>query len=919
MGEEKDELIQCPKCLSRIPSESRFCNACGEDITAASEPVTETNASDHTLSHDERSGQTADAATPSHLFLNARFPPGTMLAGRYRVVSILGRGAMGEVYRADDLKLGQQVALKFLPEVVEQDPHRLSRFLNEVRVALRVSHSYVCRVHDIGEVDGHHYISMEYVDGEDLASLLRRIGRLPGDRAIEAARQLCAGLAAAHDQEILHRDIKPANIMIDGRGRVKITDFGLAGLVGEHRGAEVRAGTPAYMAPEQLAGREVTKRSDIYALGLVLYEIFTGKPVLHGHTPADIARRQESTPTRPSSIVEDLDPAVERIILCCLEEEPGNRPGSPLAVMAALPGGDPLAAVLAAGEIPSPELVAEAGATGGMKPFLAVSCLVAFLIAVGLLVGLSERRCLVSRATLDTPPEVLAAKAREVIRDAGYEDPPADHLYTFLSNDDYIAYLQDLEPVPRRWDVLRDGQPSVVHFGYRQSPRPLERQMSAAIWGVLDDPPATIPGMVEVRLDTEGRLVSFSAVPPRKVGAEEAPAVEPDWAPLFSAAGFDRQAFKTVDPVWLPPNYADRRAAWEGVYPEAPEIPIRVEAAAYRDQPVAFRVIEPWTRAVGTEAIKHGFWTQARDIVFTVWFIVVLISAVLVALRNIRLGRGDRKTALRFALYLGGVRLLWLFGAHHIPSNDELYLFIGHLAYALYRVGLLYVFYLALEPYARKLWPHMLVSWVRLLGGRFRDPLVGRDLLIGSLYGVGNALIISVRDWIPDVLGLQGYGLEAGPWSWVSLCGLRQAFAAVAGLHCQSLLYMFIGIMMILVLRLLLRKTWISMIVFTVLMFIAFHPGTGHPMPHLIETLLVVGLLCFVLFRFGLLTVILGYTVSNLFLQLPLTFNLTAWYGYVTLLTLFFTVGIAVWGFWVSLAGRPLFRDKILKGEAEVR
>ena len=144
------------------------------------------------------------------------------LGGRYRIVSLLGTGGMGEVYRADDLKLGRPIALKFLPEAVERDPVRLQRFLNEVRVAIKVSHVNVCRVHDIGEVDGRHFISMEYVDGEDLASLLRRIGRFPQERAVEIARQLCAGLAAAHEQKVLHRDLKPANVMIDGRGQVKI-------------------------------------------------------------------------------------------------------------------------------------------------------------------------------------------------------------------------------------------------------------------------------------------------------------------------------------------------------------------------------------------------------------------------------------------------------------------------------------------------------------------------------------------------------------------------------------------------------------------------------------------------------------------------------------------------------------------------
>ncbi|MGH9960351.1 MAG: serine/threonine-protein kinase [Pyrinomonadaceae bacterium] len=202
---------------------------------------------------------------------DARFPPGTIVAGRYRVVSLLGRGGMGEVYRADDLKLGQPVALKFLPEDLLSDGAALARFHREVRVARQVTHRNVCRVYDIGEVEGRHFLSMEFIKGEELSSLLRRIGRPQPEKATQMARQLCAGLAAAHEVGVLHRDLKPANIMIDDDGNVRITDFGLAGLGEEFREDEISAGTPAYMAPEQLEGKSVTIRSDIYSLGLVLY------------------------------------------------------------------------------------------------------------------------------------------------------------------------------------------------------------------------------------------------------------------------------------------------------------------------------------------------------------------------------------------------------------------------------------------------------------------------------------------------------------------------------------------------------------------------------------------------------------------------------------------------------------------------
>src|SRR6185369_5619874 len=176
---------------------------------------------------------------------HGRFAPGALLDGRYRIIGLLGKGGMGEVYRADDLRLGQPVALKFLPDGLRDEPVRLAQFHNEVRTARQVSHPNVCRVYDIGEIDGQLFITMEYVDGEDLSVLLRRIGRVPEDKALEIARQICAGLAAAHERGVLHRDLKPANIMLDGAGKVRIMDFSLA-AVGEVK--DIRAGTPAYMA-----------------------------------------------------------------------------------------------------------------------------------------------------------------------------------------------------------------------------------------------------------------------------------------------------------------------------------------------------------------------------------------------------------------------------------------------------------------------------------------------------------------------------------------------------------------------------------------------------------------------------------------------------------------------------------------------
>jgi protein kinase-like protein len=896
-------MIRCPSCAGEVPAGHRFCGTCGSSLPSDLQDATRTVV--------RGTGSVAGSpawSTPRDP-LEARFPPGTLLARRYRVVGLLGRGGMGEVYRADDLKLAQKVALKFLPEAVEGDPRRLGRFLDEVRIALRVSHPHVCRVHDVGEADGRHFISMEYVDGEDLASLLRRIGRLPQDKAIQAARQICAGLAAAHDQGVLHRDLKPSNVMLDGRGQVKITDFGLA-TAADAPGQDAGSGTPAYMAPEQLDGKEATSRSDLYALGLVLYEIFTGKPAFEGKTRAEIARRRETPPSSPSSHLQEIDPAVERVILRCLEVDPKNRPGSALSVAAALPGGDPLAAAIAAGETPSPLLVAEAGPSEGLEPGAAIACLAAVLMALAVVIVLSGRLVLVRRSTLNKPPEALTEKAREAILLAGWKQAPADSLFEFHADDDYLDYLRKRAASPDPWEILKNDRPPGLLFYYRQSPRPLLKLGTGILGNWSIDPPPTLPGMSQVELTPAGKLMSFAAVPPERSDSVDRPA-EADWTPFFAAASLDPRAFTEVEPIWSPRSFADRRVAWKGVYPEAPGTEIRIEAASYRGRPISFRIVAPWNAPEETKSVESGFWARARGLVNSVWFAVALIGAALVASRNVRLGRGDHRTALRLAFCMGGARLFWLAGAQHVPGNAEVLVFTHHITWALFYAGLTCLFYLALEPYARKLWPQMLVSWIRLLGGAFRDPLVGRDLLIATVYGTASALIRRGSEWSHMALGIRGAPLEAGFWSFESLRGLRHAFTAVVGIPAQAVQQIFFGIMMFLVLRLLLRKTSLAVAVMSLLAFILFNPGAANPWPFLIGFSAGFTLFWIVFFRCGLLPVVIGACVEQLLVQLPLTVELTAWYSQVTLLVLLIVLGIAAWGFRISVRGRSLFSDEI--------
>jgi eukaryotic-like serine/threonine-protein kinase len=257
----------------------------------------------------------------------ATFNAGDVFAGRYRMIARIGRGGMGDVWRADDLVLNTPVALKLLYSTA---PAARSRILNEVRLARQITHPAVCRVFDVGEAPGGIvFYSMELVTGEDLAAFGRRVGRLPSEKVIDIARQLCDGLAAAHARGVLHRDLKPANVLIDNEGQVRITDFGIAVSRGDATGQTV-AGTPGYMAPEQLMrGTPLSEQTDIYALGLVLYELLVGQRPRDGD--------KTRTPARPSTLVPDVHPQLERVVMQALAPDPRNRPATALEMAGALP------------------------------------------------------------------------------------------------------------------------------------------------------------------------------------------------------------------------------------------------------------------------------------------------------------------------------------------------------------------------------------------------------------------------------------------------------------------------------------------------------------------------------------------------------------------------------------------------------
>lgn len=835
------------------------------------------------------------------------FAPGAIVAGRYRLVALLGRGGMGEVYRADDLTLDQPVALKFLPGGVAENDSRLAQFHNELRVARQVSHKNVCRLYDLGAADGRRFLTMEYVDGEDLASLLRRIGRIPEDKAIELARQLCAGVAAAHERGVLHRDLKPANVMIDGDGNVRITDFGIATAGGDTDAAGV--GTPQYMAPELLAGQPASIRSDIYALGLVLFEIFTGRRAYDAKSLGDLKQLHDTGAlTTPSSIVGSIDPAIERLILRCLDKNADKRPGSALAVAAALPGGDPLAAALAAGETPSPAMLVAAGEQEALSVGRGLAALAFVIVGLFVILAESQSTSLVGRSPLDKPPAVLVDRAQEIMRSLGYTDAVADSAYGMGSHLAYLQWKTRTDHDPKRWDALKAGNPSAVTLWYRTSPRLLVPRLSRLVGPT--DPPMAVSGMRSLMLDSTGRLLEFQAVPPQ-VSQESEPAPTPDWRPLFAAAGLDMATFSPVTPRWSPRDYADTRAAWEGPLTGRPEITARVEAAAYRGRPTAMFLLGPWSVPTRMAPVSRSLSQTILNGLITMLLIGLTAAALLLARLNVRAKRADRLGATRLAMFvMAGSAATFLITAHHVPDvSSETDLFLRYFGTVMVDAGLLWVIYLALEPYVRRFWPDGILGWTRLVSGHVRDPRVGRDLLTGSVIIMIMGLCGAAFDRLPAALGYPP------PQPTPQLMDALTGAAATLGLIFDGLLNgLFVAMFIVLgyvMLRLTLRRTMLANAATLILLGIVQAPQVLQSsglwwITAAFQLVIVVGVTVLVV-RYGLLVTVVAIGIINVIGNMPLMLSLSHWTATTSNLVIGAVIGIAAFGFYASRAGQPLF------------
>jgi serine/threonine-protein kinase len=828
---------------------------------------------------------------------------GTMIGDRYRVIAPLGRGGMGVVYRAEDLKLSQDVALKFLNPTLARNPVWVARLREEVRIARSVTHPSVCRVYDIGETEELHFLTMEFVEGEDLASLLRRLGPLHRDKAFQLGRQICFGLHAAHRAGVVHRDLKPGNILIDRDGGAHITDFGLAYLPGQGRN-ELRGGTPAYMAPEQLTGAPVTVRADIYALGLVLFELLAGQPAITAESVSQLLDpRRRPTPRSIGSLVKELPPGLEAVIERCLSTDPSLRPATALLVAAELPGADVLEAALEGGETPPPDLIAAAKPQSISGPWRTALAAMTVVLAA-MLVYFKGTSNLPWDHMGSHPPSVLNDRSERLLTSLLGHDPPPHRAFGFCDADDLNTLASESFDQP---EAVRFDSSLGPFFWFRAAPSRLAPLTydNVVLLGdrtLANDPPA-VPGAQLLAYDRNGLLIFYRANPAigTELHREESAWNARELELLLTAADLTSDPSTAIGSAQVSDISVPVRM---GESQQLADMRLR----ASHGRIVAFAVVRP------RERIELGSSTSAlrreRLTTITMWlmFLGLMVVAVPWAWYSYRSGYSDHVSALRLAITIFGISLF--VRVLRFPTGVDFADALVRLAVGSFHAagagGLLAAFYLALDRYARKYWPDKLVTWTRLMNLRWRDPAVREHVLAGVGLGVFWGLLVVVERQLVASLGRSVRGHVMPERITERLMGMRPLLAGVLDLVPQAVLY---GLLFMLVLvvarRLFVSRAWAATLAMLVLVAVLV-PRGAHPSTSWAVWGLGGAALCvWAMMRFGLLTLVVGLFVAMVLNTTPMTLDWTSWQAEPMLFVLALIASGVLYGVWQARTAAP--------------
>ena len=790
---------------------------------------------------------------------------GQVLGGRFLILGRLGGGGMGEVFEAHDQELGLTVALKFLKGDTAVDSAVAQRFRGEVRLARSISHPNVCRTFDIGEIDSRRYISLEYVAGADLGTVLRWTGGLRKKGIVRLAREICAGLAAVHEAGIVHGDLKPANVLLDRSGRVKLTDFGLARVAAGPAGQ--LGGTPAYMAPELFdRNMEPDARSDIYALGVMLYELVAGRLPLVGKNLDEFARlHREETPVPPGRHVAEMDSGLQEVILRCLAKDPKDRfqdVASLQLALTAVEQGAPLAALL-----PERNWVNTEPRSRLIRSLVASAA--AVLVATILLVLPSPARSLWSRLPLNISKEAAGERGRALLADLGYRESTKTRWLKLKTEGEIVR--RGFAALGREaWPRLQGEAARGIGFSLKTG-RPRDENADhaeddeEAAWpfapALAKDSSLSAPGDAVLRFDGHGRLVAFEAWPveeqaPVDFSERLAGAANLKWADYEVSEENPRREIeieggRIVRLSYVPRNPSpdfEERIEIDSFQPSAPsdtqagrllrfERTLSFGEGKLPADLVEMRKTTPYIAALSTLAVAYGLMLVAAFIVLAMrravnWAGSLALGMLLAGLMT---AAGAVTDAIINPLDFG-FRLLLGFAALLFSAVFVGFFFFGILA--------------ATEGALSLWWPFALEGWNRLRSHGVRDVQVMAESVFGMGYSAAGVLCVALWGAVRNAVG----------WPPVITDGHHLAEVSVASAVPSRMVVLFcVGVLLIFamaggaaVLRRVTRRSWFGAVLLWILI-VAFSSILSSSWIDLVEHGIAAAFLVLALYRLGVI------------------------------------------------------------------